>query len=336
MPPRVLATIAPPDPFPALVGEVAELRILGRIPPPAELREVVAAWPADVLCAQMADAVDAQLLKAAGPRLRCVSLYAAGYDNVDLAALDRHGVALGSVAGALTEATADLAMALLLAAARRLVEGDGQVRRGEFGGWAPDHLLGTEVSGAQLGIIGFGRIGQAMARRALGFSMRVVHAERAGASPAEDLRGRVTPVALDRLLEESDLVSLHVPLTAGTRHLIDEGALRRMRRHAVIVNTARGAVIDEAALVRALRDGWIAAAALDVYEHEPELSPGLAELPNVVLAPHIGSATRPTRTRMAELCARNALDALAGDTPRSCVNPAVWRRGSPVPLVAAT
>src|SRR5207302_2661591 len=182
--------------------------------------------------------------------------------------------------------------------------------------------------------VGFGRIGQAVARRALCFSMRVAYSDDTDPEIADDLRPMVTRMSLDELLRASDVVSLHTPLTDDTRHLIDETALRSMQPHAVLVNTARGPVIDEDALVRALRKGWIAAAGLDVYEHEPRLAEGLKGCRNAVLAPHLGSATVKTRAAMAELCARNALDAVRGRMPRHCVNPAAWSRGSPPALTA--
>ena len=253
----------------------------------------------DALLCLLTDRIDARVLEWA-ERLRIVANMAAGTDNVDLQAAERLGVAVSNTPDVLSEATADLAFALLLAVARRIVEGDRLVRSGHFRGWSPDLLLGLDVSGRTLGIVGAGRIGRAMARRAAGFGMQVL------------ARGRSSGPPLDELLERSDFVSLHVPLDAGTRHLIGERELRRMPRHAVLINTARGPVVDEGALVRALREGWIAGAGLDVYEREPELAAGLAELDSVVLAPHAGSATHGTRARMAEIAADNIIACLAG------------------------
>lgn len=253
----------------------------------------------DALLCLLTDRIDAPLLEGA-ERLRIVANMAAGTDNVDLAAAERLGIAVTNTPDVLSEATADLAFALLLAVARRLVEGDRWVRAGRFRGWSPDLLLGLDVSGRTLGIVGAGRIGRAMARRAEGFGMQVL------------ARGSREGPPLEELLERSDFLSLHIPLRAETRHLIGEPELRRMRRHAVLINTARGPVVDEAALVRALREGWIAGAGLDVYEREPALAPGLAELENVVLAPHVGSATHGTRARMAEIAADNIIACLAG------------------------
>ncbi len=253
----------------------------------------------DALLCLLTDRIDARVLEGA-ERLRIVANMAAGTDNVDLAAAERLGVAVTNTPDVLSEATADLAFALLLAVARRLVEGDRWVRAGRFQGWSPDLLLGLDVHGRTLGIVGSGRIGRAMARRAEGFGMHVLARGRREGPPLEELLGR------------ADFVSLHVPLTSETRHLIGARELRCMQPHAVLLNTARGPVVDEAALVRALREGWIAGAGLDVYEREPALEPGLAELDNVVLAPHAGSATQGTRRRMAEIAADNVIACLAG------------------------
>ncbi len=249
----------------------------------------------------LTDRVDAPLLERARG-LRLVANMAAGCDNVDLEAARRLGIAVSNTPDVLTEATADLAFALLLAAARQLIFGDRLVRAGGFTGWSPTLGVGLDLAGRTLGIVGAGRIGRAVARRARGFGMAVLERSRTGGPPLEEL------------LERSDFVSLHAPLTRETHHLIGESELRRMRPTAVLVNTARGALIDEGALVRALRERWIYAAALDVFEREPELARGLAELPNVVLAPHLGSATRGTRDRMSELAAGNIV-ALARAAP---------------------
>jgi len=206
------------------------------------------------------------------------------------------------------------------------------VRDGRFEGWEPDYMLGMELTDALLGVVGFGRIGQAVARRALGFGMRVVYATDVEVTVDDDIRDRVAEVPLRDLLTTADVVSLHVPLTETTHHLMDATALRSMRPTAVLVNTSRGPVVDEAALVRALRDGWIAGAGLDVYENEPELAPGLRECRNAVLSPHLGSATVTTRAAMARLTAQNALDALDGRLPTNCVNPTAWEAATPRPV----
>ncbi|MGD0832839.1 MAG: D-glycerate dehydrogenase [Candidatus Dormibacteria bacterium] len=323
----VLCTLALPDPFPACISAVATLRVLGRVPTASELCQELASRPADVLCPQLADSISAEVLDAGMPRLRGVCVYAVGHNNVDVAAATQRGIAVGNTPGVLTAATADLAIALLLAASRRIVEGDAAVRAGEFRGWAPDYMLGLDLQGAQLGIVGFGRIGEAVARRALAFGMRIGTVRHGAAGVPPDLASSVQIFdSLEALLAASDAVSLHTPLTERTWHLIDEAALRRMKPTAVLVNTARGAVVDEEALVRALREGWIAGCGLDVYEDEPRLAPGLAGCRNAVLSPHLGSATVRTRRAMAALTADNALGVLAGGLPPHCVNPEVGER----------
>ncbi len=309
----------------------AFLSILGRIAPTDELAQRLRDEPVDVLCPQLRDPITAELLDAGLPRLRCVSLYAVGYNNVDVDAATARQIAVGNTPGVLTDATADCAMALLLAATRRICEGDAAMRAGDYEGWEPDYMLGMELTGALLGVVGFGRIGQAVARRALGFGMRVVYATDVEVTIEDDIRDRVSELPLRELLAGADVVTLHVPLTDATHHLIDEAALRSMRSTAVLVNTSRGPVIDEPSLVRALREGWIAGAGLDVYENEPELAPGLSDCRNAVLSPHLGSATVTARAAMAELTAQNALDALDGRIPSNCLNPGAWDGGAPPP-----
>jgi glyoxylate reductase len=276
----------------------AALRVLRAAGLDADVGALELAGSDAVLCL-LTDRIDDALL-ASAPRLRIVANMAVGTDNVDLAAARARGIAVSNTPDVLTDATADLAWALLLAAARRLAWGDRYVRGGGFVGWRPELGIGSDVTGRTLGIVGPGRIGRAVAERARGFRMRVLECGRSGGTP------------LDELLAESDFVSLHVPLTRDTRHLIGERELRRMRPHAILVNTARGAVVDEAALVRALREGWLAGAGLDVFENEPALAPGLRDLPNAVLSPHVGSATTATRNRMAELAAESIVAALRG------------------------
>ena len=274
-------------------------------PPPAELR--ARARQADGVLSMVTDRFDAAMIRAL-PRLRAISNLAVGVDNIDLAAATRAGIAIGHTPGILTETTADLAFALLMAAARRIAEGDRYVRGGRWRTWGPKVMLGRDIHGATLGIIGWGAIGQAMARRAAGFGMRVLGWSR---TPRE-VPG-VTRASLETLLSESDFVSLHVALADETRGLLDAAAIARMKPGAILVNTTRGGVLDEDALVRALRDGPLAAAALDVFEREP-LPPSspLLTLPNVVLTPHIGSASIATRTQMAELAVANLLAGLEG------------------------
>lgn len=323
----VLCTLPLPAPAPALLAASAEVRVLGRIPSPDELRAELARG-VDVLCSQLRDGIDDAALAAGGDRLRAVCNYAVGYNNIDVVAATARGVAVTNTPGVLNDATADCALGLMLAAARRLCEGDALMREGRFAGWEPDFLLGLELRGSLLGIVGIGRIGQAFGRRALALGMRLAYTDRPEAPIDEDLRPHLQRMELGELLHEADVISLHVPLTEETHHLVDEAALRSMRPTAVLVNTSRGPVVDESALVRALREGWIAGAGLDVYEDEPRLAPGLAECRTAVLAPHLGSATVRTRAAMAELCAESALAALEGEVPPHCVNPeAVRRRG---------
>ena len=288
---------------------------------------------ADVLLSLLTEEIDREVLEA-NAGLRGVANHAVGFDNIDVIAATALGIPVSNTPGVLTETTADLTWALLLAVARRIPEADAYMRAGRYRLWGPNLLLGTDVGPGPdgrrklLGIVGFGRIGQAVARRARGFDMEVVAHDPARAKV--EVEG-VRWVELDQLLEQADFVCLHPLLTSETHHLIDETRLRRMKRTAYLVNASRGEVVDEAALVRALREGWIAGAALDVYEREPRIVAGLAELPNTVLVPHIGSASRDTRDRMAMIAATNALHHLRGELAPQCVNPAVydtdaWRR----------
>ncbi len=272
---------------------------------------------ADALIALLDVAVDAALLDAA-PRLKVVANHAVGYDNVDLAAATRRGIVVTNTPDVLTDATADFTFALILAAARRLGEGEALARSGAWTGWAPDQLLGQSIAGRRLGVIGFGRIGQAVARRAAGFAMEVVYA-----APREVGFPGARRVALDQLLAASDVVTLHCPLTPETRHIIDREALARMKPTAVLVNTARGPCVDEGALAAALERGTIAAAGLDVFEKEPSIHPGLLASRKVVLAPHLGSATLEARGGMARLCAEAVAAVLAGRRPAHPLNPEV-------------
>ena len=275
---------------------------------------------AEALIALLDVAVDGALFDAA-PRLRVVANHAVGYDNVDVSAATERGIVVTNTPDVLTDATADLTFALILAAARRLGEAEVLARSGAWTGWAPDQLLGQSIAGRTLGIIGFGRIGQAVARRAAGFDMEVVY------SAPRDVRSTVAAhrVELAELLAASDVVTLHCPLTPATRHIIDGEALARMKPTAVLVNTARGPCVDEGALAAALERGTIAAAGLDVFEKEPSIHPGLLASRKVVLAPHLGSATLEARGGMARLCAEAVAAVLAGRRPAHPVNPEVLR-----------
>jgi len=322
--PTVLLTLPLPEPAPTLLGDAGEVRVIGRVLDTPALRAEVARG-VDVLSPQLRETVDDSVLEAGGPQLRAVCAYAVGYNNIDVEAATRRGVVVTNTPGVLTDATADLTLGLIIATARRLCEGDGVMRAGRFDGWAPEFMLGLELRDSLLGLIGVGRIGQAVARRARSCGMRLAYAERERARIDPDLLDVLEPMPIAQLLREADVVSLHVPLTSSTHHLIDASALRSMKRSAVLVNTSRGAVVDEAALVDALQQGWIAGAGLDVYENEPRLAAGLAGCRNAVLVPHLGSATVHTRAAMADLCARNVLAVLKGDLPPNCVNPEAWR-----------
>jgi lactate dehydrogenase-like 2-hydroxyacid dehydrogenase len=268
----------------------------------------------DGILTLLTDRVDDELLDAAGSQLRVVSNYAVGFDNIDVAACARRGVAVGNTPGVLTETTADLAWALLMAAARRLPEGDRYVRAGQWRTWGPLLLLGPDVHGATIGIVGFGRIGQALARRAQGFGMEILYHD--VAEPPAEVSGPLgaTYVPMDDLLTRSDFVSLHVNLTAETRHLINATTLASMKSTAVLVNTSRGPVVDQAALATALREGVIWAAALDVTDPEPiPMDDPLVGLDNCLIVPHIASATRATRGKMAAMAAANLLAGVRGE-----------------------
>ncbi|MGN6664936.1 MAG: 2-hydroxyacid dehydrogenase [Solirubrobacterales bacterium] len=319
MPPRERPAFVVTNRLPA--AAVDALRAAGEVRidereqalPRADLLELVAG--ADAVLTLLHDRVDEELFEAAGPGLRCVANVAVGYDNVDLEAAARHGVTVTNTPGVLDDATADLTMALLLAATRRVVEGDRLIRSGADWTWGMSFMLGSSLQGKLLGIVGLGGIGGRVAARARAFGMRIAYSSRRPA-PEETVGSlEAERMALPQLLAESDVVSLHCPLTPETRHLIGAAELASMKPSAVLINAARGPVVDEPALAAALAAGTIAAAGLDVYEREPQVEPGLLELDNVVLAPHLGSATVETRAAMAELAARNAISVLRGEGP---------------------
>lgn len=263
------------------------------------------------------DTIDSELISQAGPSLKLIANYGVGFNNIDVKAANDRGIYVSNTPGVLTDATADLAWALLFSAARRVVEGDNIVRTSSFS-WAPEYMLGYDITGRTLGIIGAGRIGSNFGRKAaLGFNMNVIYYARHNSQALDEIGAKL--VSLDELLEQSDYVSLHVPLTPETRHLIGAKELSRMKRTAIIINTARGPVIDEKALAQALKDKVIAAAGLDVYEREPEVEEALKSLSNVVLMPHVGSATFDTRTNMGFIVARNVEAVLAGSEPPDMV-----------------
>jgi glyoxylate reductase len=312
--PRVFVARVIPDEGLAAVSAVCEMDLWdGELPPPrSELLRRVAGC--DGVMTLLTDRVDDEFLDAAGPQLKVVSNYAVGFDNIDLEACARRGIPVGNTPGVLTETTADLAWALLMAAARRLPEGDRYVRDGRWKTWGPLLLLGPDVHGATIGIVGFGRIGQAMARRAQGFGMEILYHDVNRLTEAVSSPLGATYVPLEDLLGRSDFVTLHVNLTPETRHLISDSTLALMKPTAVLVNTSRGPVVDQPALARALREGTIWAAGLDVTDPEPiPLEDPLMGLDNCLIVPHIASASRATRGRMAAMAAANLVAGVFGE-----------------------
>lgn len=328
MKPRVLMTNTAAD-WKPLTDELADRFALdindtGRVLDDAEFKARLK--ESDAVISLLTEQFTAALLKD-NPKLKLISNIAVGYDNIDVEAATACGIAVLNTPGVLDDTTADLAFGLLIATARRLIESDRFVRQGKWGDFEIDLMLGTEVTGKTLGIIGFGRIGQAVARRAAGFGMKVLFSRREG-SP--DPPSRITAplkaerVTNDELVARSDFISLNCPLNDETRHLVNDDLLSKIKPGAILINTARGAVVDEAALVRALESGRLAGAGLDVFEHEPAVSEGLKKSDRVVLAPHIGSATRETRYAMAGLAVKGAIAALEGKKPDNLVNPEIW------------
>ena len=312
--PRVFVARLIPEEGLAPIRDACDADIWTDELPPTRAELLRRARGCDGLLTLLTDKVDDELLEVVGPGLKVVSNFAVGYDNIDVAACARRGVLVGNTPGVLTETTADLAWALMLAAMRRLPEGDRYVRAGDWRTWGPQLLMGGDIHGATLGIVGFGRIGQAVARRASGFGMTVLYSSRTAAPADVETALGVRRVDLDELLATSDIVSLHCPLVPETRGLIDAAALALMKPTAVLVNTSRGPVIDQAALAVALRTGAIAAAALDVTDPEP-IAPDdpLLSLDNCLVVPHIASASRATRGRMASMAAANLIAGVRGE-----------------------
>ncbi|HEY9737190.1 MAG TPA: D-glycerate dehydrogenase [Trichocoleus sp.] len=322
-PVKVFVTRSLPTSLESLTS-VAETSIWPERQPPAyEILQQHCQDCEGLLCL-LTDQVDAALI-AASPNLKVISQMAVGYDNIDVAAATRRGIPVGHTPGVLTEATADLTWALLMAAARRVVEGDRFTRSGQWITWEPDLLLGPDVAGATLGVIGLGRIGQAVARRATGFDMRVLYSAPRPVSEDVEQRCRAEYVAFDRLLAGADFVTVHVPLTETTRSLLGAKQFKRMKPGAILINTARGAVVDQVALHEALTTGHLAGAALDVTDPEPTpLSEPLLNLPNVIVTPHIGSASLQARRKMAQMAVANLLAGLQDQRLPNCVNPEVY------------
>jgi glyoxylate reductase len=307
---RIAVTRKLPAPVEARMAERHEARLNASDRPPSEAEIVAACAGADVLVPTVTDRISASLIAALPGSVRLIANFGVGVDHIDLAAAKARGLPVTNTPDVLTDDTADLAMALILAAARRLGEGERILRAGRWTGWTPTFLVGTRVTGKKLGIIGMGRIGAALAQRARGFGMEIHYHNR---KPVPGAAARYWP-NLDAMLREIDVLSIHCPRTADTAGLVSAARLALLRRHAVVVNTARGGIVDEAALAAALADGRIAAAGLDVYDGEPKVNPALLKLENVVLAPHLGSATDEGRIAMGERVLAN-IDAFAAGRP---------------------
>ena len=278
----------------------------------------------DGLLCLLTDNIDEEVIRSE-PRLKMIASYAVGYDNIDVKTATELGIPVSNTPGVLTDATAEMAWALLFSVSRRIVEGDRFSRAGRFKGWDPLLLLGQDIAGKVLGVVGTGRIGTAFALKSKGFNMKVLYVDNKRNEKLERELG-AEKVDLDELLKQSDFISLHVPLLSSTRHLISEKQLRMMKSNAILINTSRGPVIDEKALIKALKEKWIFGAGLDVYENEPEIPEELKELDNVVLQPHSASATIASRTGMAIIAAKNMIAGLRGDIPPNCVNPEVFEK----------
>lgn len=319
--PRVLLMHPFLDPGPAILAEAAEVipYPAGRPLDEASIRQ--AAEGCVGIVSQLMDPIRETVLST--PGLKIVSNVAVGFDNIDVEAATAHKVMVTNTPGVLDDATSDFAFTLLMATARRIVEADHFLRQGKFKGWAIDMMLGADVFGATLGLVGIGRIGRGVAHRAKGFNMRVLYYDPHPLPPDAEQQLGATRADLGRLLSESDFVSVHVPLTPETQHMLSTPQFEQMKRSAILINTSRGPVIDEAALVQALTAKKIAGAGLDVYEREPAVHPGLVSMPNVVLAPHIASATTRTRSEMSAMAARNMATAARGGRPPNLVNPEV-------------
>ena len=326
--PRVFVTRIIPEGGQALIRAACDADVWPEELPPPRPALLDRVRGVDGLLCLLTDRIDGEVMDAAGPGLRVISNHAVGYDNIDVAAATARGIPVGNTPGILTETTADFAFTLLMAAARRVVEGADYVRAGRWRTWGPMILLGHDIHGATLGLVGMGRIGQAMARRAAGFGMKVIYYDpyfdpAGGAAPGVERRD-----SLETLLAEADFISLHVPLTPDTHHLIDAWALAKAKPTAVLINTSRGPVVDTEALYDALAAGQIAYAALDVTDPEPlPADHKLVGLPNCLITPHIASASWATRTRMAVMAAENLLAGLRGERLPNCVNPEVYEKG---------
>jgi glyoxylate reductase len=323
--PKVFVTRIIPEKGSRLVEDFCQADIWQDELPPSHAEILKRVSGVDGLLCLLTDQVDVEVMDAAGNALRVISNHAVGFDNIDVPEATRRGIPVGNTPGILTESTADFAFSLIAAAARRVVEGDRFVHSMKWKTWGPSLLLGTDLHHATLGIVGYGRIGKALARRAVGFEMRVIYYDPESTSDPQQQNALAEAVDLDTLLRESDFISIHTPLNKETRHMFNKGAFARMKSNAVLVNTARGPVVEPAALYEALKYGQIAFAALDVTEPEPiPVDSLLLELENLVITPHIASASRLTREKMASMAAENLIAGLKGERLPYCVNPEIY------------
>ncbi len=319
---KVFVTRKIPEEGIQILSEHFDVEIFPKKRPISKEEILVGAKGCDGLLPLLTDTIDAEIMDETG--VKAIANMAVGYDNIDIKAATERKLPVCNTPGVLTDATADLTFALILSVSRRIVEADKYLREGKFVGWDPMLCLGGDFKEKTLGIIGFGRIGNAVARRALGFGINILYHSRVRYKNEEKELG-VKYASLDELLERSDYVSIHTPHTSDTHHLIGENELKKMKPTSYLINTSRGKIIDEDKLVSALKDGEIAGAGLDVYYNEPAVHPGLIELPNVILLPHIGSASLGTRTKMATMAASNLKDALLGKIPKNIVNPEIYQ-----------
>jgi glyoxylate reductase len=323
--PKVFITRAIPEKGFELIKEFCEVNLWPSELPPERNALLTYVRGVDGLLCLLTDQIDGEVMDEAGPQLKVISNHAVGFDNIDIHAATARKIPVGNTPDVLTDATADFAFALMMAVARRIPEAERYVHDGKWKTWGPMTLLGVDIKGATLGLIGFGRIGKAMARRALGFDMRIIYYDRSEKKTSRDLKA--TPVAFETLLEESDFISLHIPLTPDTRHLIDSEALAKMKPNAVLVNTARGPVVDMDALYEALKERRIFGAGLDVTEPEPlPMDSPLLTLDNIIIEPHIASASKTSREKMSWMAAQNLIAGLKGERLPNCVNPQVYSR----------
>ncbi len=322
--PKVFVTRLIPEKGLELIRDSCDMDLWQAELPPSREELLQHVRGVDGLLCLLTEQIDGEVMEEAGPQLKVISNHAVGFDNIDVMAATARKIPVGNTPEVLTDATADFAFALMMAVARRIPEGERYIHDGKWKTWGPLTLLGGELTGATLGLIGFGRIGKAMAKRAVGFDMRVIYYDPNETKPNPDLKA--SPVDFETLLEESDYVSLHAPLTPDTHHLIDSEALSKMKSNAVLVNTSRGAVVDPEALYEALKEKRIFGAGLDVTEPEPlPLDSPLLTLDNIVITPHIASASKETRARMAWMAARNLIAGVKGEPLPNCVNPQVYK-----------